>query len=454
MKGQVAARFAELIVGTSYGNLPEEVIHKAKLCILDFLGVALAGSRVGLAPLITDLVCGMGGEQEATLIGDHRKTPVLQAALLNGVKGHTLDMDDGHRYANAHPGAAIISAAMALAERTNATYRELVESVVAGYETFLRIARAINPSHLQRGFHTTGTVGPFGAAAACSKLLRLDVQKVRNALAIAGLQGAGLLEVLASGQMMKPLQPGRAAQAGVLAAFMAQMGAEGPEEIFEGEKGYFRAFSDGVDVSELLKGLGTTFEILGVYFKMHAACRHVHPALDGLLEIMNAHDIAIEEIQRIEVSTYSVAHQLVGQQKEAASELSAKFSLPVSAALMLLYGKAGTDEFSLERIKDPAIQGLADLVLVTVDKTRDKYYPAQRGAEVRVTTKRGSYKSEVLIPRGDPENPFTYAELKEKFVNNATKTAPRDVAIKIEGLVMGDSSTPVREIMKLAGSIH
>ncbi len=449
MEEQLTETFGKFIVETRYEDLPDEVIQQAKRCILDFFGVALAGSRLGLAPLITDLVCDSGGKEEATLIGDPRRIPVLNAALLNGVRGHTLDMDDGHRYANAHPAAAIIPAAIALAERQDAANKELIESIVVGYEIFIRIARAMNPAHLKKGFHTTGTVGPFGAAAACSKLLRLSAKKVQNALGIAGLQGAGLLEVMDSGQMMKPLHPGRAAQSGVLAAFMAELGAEGPEEILEGPKGYFRAFSDGVDVTRLVGGLGATFEIPNVYFKMHAACRHVHPVLDALREIVNAHGVSVEEIERIDASTYSVAYSLVGRNKEATSDLAAKFSIPVSVALMLLYGRAGTDEYSMECVGNPAVQGIADRVFVTVDELRDKCYPAKRGAEVKVKTRRGTFRSEIEIPRGDPENPFTYAELRDKFLSNATKVLPRNVAMDLERLVMGEVSNPVREIMGL-----
>lgn len=448
LKKEIADKLAESIVDLHYENLSSQVIQQAKLCILDFLGVALAGSRVGLAPIMTNLICSAGGMEESTVIGigHAKKVPVFQAALLNGVMGETLDMDDGHRYANAHPGVTIIPAALALAEKENATSHKLLESIVAGYETMIRIAWAINPSHLQRGFHTTGTVGPFGAAAACGKVLGLSIKQMRNALAIAGLQGAGLLQVTESGQIMKPLHSGRAAQSGVFAAILAGMGAVGPYEIFEGEKGFFKAFSDSVDVSKILDGLGDKFEILRIYFKMHAACRHVHPALDAMMAIVRDHGITAEEIESIEVSTYPVACRLTGRQ-ETTSGLGAKFSLPVSLALLLIYGKAGVEQYSAECVRNPAVRALADRVLVQSDEWRADCYPAKRGAAVKVNTPRGSFGHEIDIPKGDPENPFTLNELLEKYMNNAVKVLPLATAEAIKYLVMSDADCPVREIM-------
>ena len=453
MDGPFTKKLAEFIVETRYEDLPREVIEQARWCILDFLGVTLAGSEVGLAPLMTELLGRSGGEEECTIIGHHRKMPLLNAALLNGVRSHTLDMDDGHRYANAHPAVTVIPAALAVAEKSGASYKDLIVAVVAGYDVFIRIARAVNPSHLQRGFHSTGTLGPFGAAAACGKLLGLDAKQIENALAIAGLQGAGLLQALDSGQMMKPLHPGRAAQAGALAALLAKDGAQGPDEILEGAKGWFKAYADKVDARALHEGLGTRFEILGVYFKMHAACRHVHPTLDALVKTVNTHGVALNEIEKIEVGTYPVAYSLTGQQNRVGSELAAKFSIPVSVALMLFYKEAGVDVYSPERLQEPVLQGIADRVAVRSDAWRADVYPAQRGAEVKVHTPRGVFGAEVEIPKGDPENPFSPEELRVKFLSNASKRLSAADAMKLGDLVtLGASSEPVSRIMELAGT--
>ncbi len=451
MGGLYTDKFAEFTAKTRYEELPREVIDQARLCILDFLGVALAGSNLGLSPLMTEILSREGGEEECSVIGHHRKMPVLNAALLNGVRGHTLDMDDGHRYANAHPAVTVIPAALAVAEKCDATMKDLIESVVAGYEVFVRIARAVNPSHLQRGFHSTGTVGPFGAATACCKLLGLDAKQIESALAIAALQGAGLLQALDSGQMMKPLHPGRAAQAGVLAALLAQGGAQGPDEILEGAKAWFKAYADNVDTKALSEGLGRDFAILGVYFKWHAACRHVHSTLDALVDAVNTHNVALDEIEKIEVGTYPVAYSLTGTQNRVSSELAAKFSIPVSVALMLFYKDAGVDVYSEERLKEPVLQGIADRVSVRADAWRGEVYPAKRGAEVKVYTQRGIFSGKVEIPKGDPENPFSPDELKKKFLNNASKALSPADSMRLADLVTtGDPADRMSNIMALA----
>ena len=440
---------AEFIVETDYEDLPQEVIHQAKRCLLDFLGVALAGSRVELAPLMATLLYEMGGRKEVTLIGGGKKLPAFQAALINGISGHTLDMDDGHRFANGHPGVTTLPAALAMAEREDATGMALIEAIVVGYEIFARIASLVNPSHLRRGFHTTGTIGPFGAAAACSKILKLSREATKNALAIAGLQGAGLLEVLERGQMMKPLHPGKAAQAGLLASLLAEKGAEGPSSIFEGEKGFFKAFSDGVPSKEISRAFERPFEIMNTYFKRYAACRHIHSSLDALKEILGRNAIDIHAIERIDVHTYSVAYRLTGQNRDVRREVDAKFSLPLSIGLMCVYGNAGVDEYSMEKIRHPLVQRIAAEVAVIVDQARDDAYPKERSSRVDVITSKGTFRHEVHLPKGDPEDPLSDEELKEKFSHNARKVLEQEKIEKAIEILFGKERFSVRELMGL-----
>jgi len=277
----------------------------------------------------------------------------------------------------------------------------------------------------------------------------LSKKEIKNALAIAGLQGAGLLEVMASGQIMKPLHPGKAVQGGLLASLLAKEGAEGPDLIFEGEKGFLKAFSDVSDLSKILYGLGSHFEIMNIYFKLHAACRHIHPALDATIEIMNRNEINVREIKRINVHTYSAAYLLTGQKKEVNTELAAKFSLPFSIALLLVYGKAGTDEYSLEHIKNPLVQDLAEKVNIVVDKERDDFYPDKRGACVSIETLKGVYTHELDIPKGEPEFPFSDDELKNKFFQNVRNAFSVERISQIQKAIFHMENKPIRELMEL-----
>jgi len=201
---------------------------------------------------------GMGGKAEATIIAQKGvKFPAVNAAFANAACAHALDMDDGHRMGGGHPGATIIPAAIACAELCNASSEELINGIVVGYEVWIRVAMAINPSNLMRGFHTTGVVGPFGAAAAAASIMHLNKDQTIGAIGLAGLQGAGLLEVMHDDEAakVKSISTARAAMAGLFAAVIAKEGARGPVAILEGDDGFLRAMSDKVNLEALTRGL-------------------------------------------------------------------------------------------------------------------------------------------------------------------------------------------------------
>ena len=278
------------------GRFTHKILNElstAKLCLLDLIGVSIAGGRQNVASIVQSLIPAMGACDEVTLWGSDRKLPLLTAALTNAVQAHAIDMDDGHRYANGHPGVVTIPAAVALSEKENMTGRELIEAIAIGYDVFIRLGSAINPDLLLRGFHTTSTIGCFASGAVAAKLLKLSRPQTENALSLSGLQSAGLLEVLHSGESGKSFQVGKAAQSGVLAGLLAQQGADGPERLFEAEKGFFKAFAGKpCDSQAICKNLGKDFNLPSVYFKKHAACRHIHSALDALSEIVAGHALS------------------------------------------------------------------------------------------------------------------------------------------------------------------
>jgi 2-methylcitrate dehydratase PrpD len=369
---------------------------------------------------------------------------------MNAVQGHAIDMDDGHRYANGHPGVVTIPAAVALSERDNLTGRELIEAIVIGYEFFIRLASAINPELLLRGFHTTATVGCFASGAVAAKLLRLSRPQTENAISLSGIQSAGLLEVLHSGESGKSFQVGKAAQSGVLAALLAQQGADGPERIFEGEKGFFKAFGGKpCDSSSICRNLGKDFNILGVYFKKHAACRHIHSALDALLEIVAEHALFPEKIDSIDIETYSIAKSLTGHIATEDSELSAKFSTPIAIGLLLVFGQTDSSIYKKQYVSDPRVQSIARKVSVHVNPERDKAYPGQRGACVTVKSGDRSFAHEVIYPRGEPENPLRDDEMASKFEKNACTLYARDRVHSIRDIIMDMENRDVRELTSM-----
>jgi 2-methylcitrate dehydratase PrpD len=443
-------KLADFIQGISFSNLPAEAIQCAKKCTLDLIGVSIAGGRQKTCEIISRLVIAGGGSEEATPWGSDQKIPVQSAVLLNAVQGHAIDMDDGHRFANGHPGVMTIPTAVALAESENLTGRELIEALVAGYDIFIRLGTAINPDLLMRGFHTTATIGTFASAAVASKLLGLSVPQTGTALSLAGLQSAGLLEALSSGEMGKSFQVGRAAQSGVLAALLAQQGADGPDLILEGDKGFFKAFAGKpCDMDFICRGLGTRFEITNVYFKRHAACRHIHSALDATAEIVAKHNLTAADIASIEIETYSIAKNLTGHLATQGSELAAKFSTPIALALLLVFGQSDSTAFKNQYISDPQVQALAKKVTVKVNPDRDKTYPKERGALVTVNTQTDVYKREVLYPKGEIENPLTDQEFISKYEKNARLRYTKDRVDEIRDIVLNIENVEIGELTAL-----
>jgi len=446
-KETLRSRLAHFIHGISFEDLPAAVVHAAKRCVLDLLGVSFVGARQRTTSVIRDIIVAAGGIEEATLWGSNRKLPVASAALLNAVQGHAIDMDDGHRFANGHPGVVTIPPAIALAERADQTGRNLIESIVIGYDVFIRLGTAVNPDLLHRGFHTTAVIGSFSSAAVASKLLALSVPQAENALSLAGPQSAGLLEALSSGEAGKSFQVGKAAQSGVLAGLSAAKGADGPDNIFEGEKGFFKAFSGKpCDIDAICRDLGRDFHIPNVYFKRHAACRHIHSALDAVENIIAAHHLSTEQIQSIEIETYSIAKNLTGHLATADSELAAKFSTPVAIALYLAFGRTDSGAFKQQNISDASVQAIARKVSVKASPAYDADYPSKRTARVSIKTTDNLYHDEVTCAKGEPENPLDDDAFIDKYRTNALASYSADQAQKIQEAAFNLENMRVREL--------
>lgn len=446
-KETLRRNLAEFIHDACFENFTSGDVHYAKLCLLDLIGVGIAGVRQRTSSIIRELIVSDGEAQEATLWGSDRKLPLLSAVLLNAVQGHAIDMDDGHRFANGHPGVVTIPAALALAEKHHLSGRKLIEAIIIGYDMFIRLGASINPDLLLHGFHTTATIGSFSSAAVASKLLGLSVAQTENALALAGLQSAGLLEALSSGEMGKSFQVGKAAQSGVLAGLLAQKGADGPECIFEGDKGFFRAFAGkACDAASVCENLGKEFKISTTYFKKHAACRHIHPALDAISEIVARDKPAIEEIQSIEVDTYSIANNLTGHLATEGSELAAKFSMPVAIGLKLVFGQSDASAFSRQYISDPLVQSIARKVAIHVNPDRDAKYPKRREACVTVHTEKQTYTYEVAYPKGEPENPLSDEEFMDKYEKNALQLYPKNQVARMRDAILNMENIEVSEM--------
>lgn len=443
--------YSEFTTEIQFEDLPPEVVLQAKKCILDFLGVALVGSTTELASIVFDYFSEIAGKSETTVIGKKRRVPAINAALMNGVFAHVLELDDGHRWSGIHPGSPTIPAALAAAELSGALGRELIVGTVVGYEIILRIGKAINPSHLIRGFHSTGTVGPFGAAAAAGRILGLDSAKMIQALGLAGLHASGLLQVMHEGGMAKAFHPGKAASGGLFSAQMAMKGAMAPEHILEGEKGFLRAMSDKTETKWLTDGLGTRFEISKIYFKIHSSCRHTHPAIDALLKILRQEPLDPNRIERIRVEIYPVAIQFCGHElgEGMLSPSDAKLSLRPSLALAAFNGSCGVDVFNERELARPEVYRLAERIELAASEKWGALYPEKRGANVSIWVDGRLLQSEVELARGEPEAPISTDELYEKFQINSIQAISIEQARRLQEAIMDLDRLHISEVTKL-----
>ena len=448
----ISERYADFIVRTRFEDLGKEVVQQAKKLILDLVGVSLAGYATMEFPKnVVTYFADLGGKPEATIVQTKKKFPAVNAAFANASCAHALDMDDGHRFGALHPGVAILPAALAAAELVGAHPKTLLAGMVAGYEIMIRLGAAITPSSLNRGFHITGITGVYGAAAACAKIMNLNQEEIAGALGMAGLQASGLIQVNheVEGSKVKPLNPARAASNGLLSCVLANRGARGPLQILEGEDGYLKAVSDEVNQDLLTKGLGKEYEILKVYVKLYAACRHAHGPIDAVFEALKGQSIDLEEITRVSVETYSAAVRLAGI-REATTPSAARFSIPFSVALAIVKRDAGPNQYCDEAVRDRSIQALAQKVQMTVSEKWETAYPHQRGATVTVHTASGkAFGSEVGLAKGEPENPASWDEIYRKFFSNATQLLSEKDAKELGERIMTLEESSLDDVLRL-----
>ena len=351
---------AERAIALRYDELPAPVRELAGQCILDYLGVALAAAQDPLVQILLDEMVEAGGSPQSSIIGHSARLPMLSAALVNGSAAHALDYDDVNMAMPGHPSVAILPGLLALAELKGSSGREVVTAFVAGYETACRIGAALQPGHYNFGFHSTGTVGTFGAAAACAWLLGLDAEAAATALSIAGTQAAGLKSQF--GTMCKPFHAGKAAQNGLLAARLAPRGFSSRTDIIECSQGF--ALTHGPDFvpNAALATPAAGFHLLANLFKYHAACYFTHAPIECARRLRVEHRLTPELIAgitlRLDASCDRVCNIAV-----PVDGLQSKFSLRQTVAMALAgVDTASLGAYSAENARDPVLMGLRERV--------------------------------------------------------------------------------------------
>src|SRR5436305_2638563 len=355
---ELTRTLAEQASAVSYEALPEPVRELARQCVLDYYGVALAGADDPLATILLDELAEAGGAAQASIIGHEAKLPALSAALVNGSIGHALDYDDVNLAMPGHPSVAILPGLIALAEQRNSTGRDVVAAFVAGYETACRIGMALRPGHYERGFHATGTIGAFGAAAACAHLLGLDAEATARALGIAGTQAAGLKSQF--GTMCKPFHAGKASQSGLLAARLAARGFSSRPDLVECEQGFALTHGPDFNPAAALASPPNGFHIFANLFKYHAACYLTHGPIECARSLREQHGVKPDQVARMTLSLDRSCDR-VRNIPAPTDGLEAKFSLRQTVAMAL----SGVDTarlaaYSSETATDPALVRLRE----------------------------------------------------------------------------------------------
>lgn len=410
----IAERLAAWATARRSEPLPEIATAGATRAVADWFAAAVPGASMPPAACLVEALVSEHEEGPSQLVGTRRAVTPLLAALVNGTAAHAAELDDIYREGIYHPGAPTIAAALAAGEAAGSTGVQLLGAVAIGYEIGDRIARAVNPAHY-RYWHTTGTVGCLGAAAAVAEVLQLDTERFTHALAVSTTMAAGLQQSFRSDSMAKPLHAGHAAQAGVIAAYAARAGFTGATDILEGSAGFGAAMSEGVDWEAAVADLGEPRLVASATVKPHSCCGHTFAAIDAALELREASGIALSEIEAIEVETYATALAVAGNPSPATA-FEAKFSLPYCIAAALKLGSVRLRAFEVDALTDPGIRRLADVTSLRVAGDLDAEFPGRRGARVRLVGRGGTQaRAERRTRKGDPDDPLSEAELRSKL---------------------------------------
>lgn len=359
----LTVEIARRALALRYADLPGEIRALGRQCILDTLGVALAGADDALVRILAAELEEQGGKPAAGVIGGALRLPALSAALLNGTMAHALDYDDVNLAMPGHPSVAVLPAVLALAEERGASGEALLAAFVAGYETACRVGLLVAPGHYNTlGFHATGTVGTFGAAAGCAHLLGLNEEQTVHALGIAATQAAGLKSMF--GTMCKPLHAGRAAYNGLLAARLAARGFTARPDSLECAQGFARTHSADFDPAAALATPEGGWHIRHNLFKYHAACYLTHAGIETARKLRLDHAITPERVAAITLRVDETVDRVCNI-PEPATGLEAKFSLRLTAAMALAGRETGRlDLYTAETATDPALMALRDRVTV------------------------------------------------------------------------------------------
>ena len=410
--------------------MPERVVGSAVDLVLDTLGNALAAVHDDFGRAVLTVARELGGPAESLLIGHGTRVGAANAVLANATLAHGLDFDDTREDAIVHTSCVAVTTALAAGEAHGADGRAVLEAVIAAVEVMCRVGLAVPGALHARHFHPTAIAASFAAAAAAGKLAGLSEDELVRAFGICGSQASGIIEYLADGSWTKRLHPGWNGHAGVIATQLARAGFTGPETVFEGAHGLYRAFAgghDGARLETLLDTLGRAWEIRELTLKPYPCGSIAQPYMDCAARLRAQHGVRADEITAIRCRTSAGPVPRLWEPLAAKhaprNGYAAKFSLPYLLASILVRGRAGLAEFTDAAVGDAEVLNVAKLVRYELDPTID--YPRQFVGDVEVELADGrTVRERQDRPRGGPDAPLSRADLEAKFHGNAALALP------------------------------
>jgi 2-methylcitrate dehydratase PrpD len=444
---------AKYVVDAKPADLPEPVRKEAMRTLLNWFAATLGGARSEAVNIAVSALSPFFGNGQARIVGRFENPDMLNAALINGMSSHILDFDDTHLRTVIHPAGPVVPAMLALADylmekpenRKLIAGRDFLNALVLGIEVECRIGNAVYPEHYDIGWHITGTVGPFGAAAACGKMLGLNEQQMVWALGLAAVQPVGLREMF--GSMTKSFHPGRAAQNGLTAAILAQKNFTSSDHGIEAKSGWANVLSTKHNFAEITEKLGKSYEISVNTYKPFACGIVMHPTIDGCIQLRDQTHFAPADVTSVDLRVHPLVLELTGK-KTPQTGLEGKFSIYYAAAVAIVDGAGSELQFSDASVKNPVTMALRDKVIATID-------PAIAQDQVRITINlKDGRKLQKFVEHavGSVKNPMTDHDLEVKFATLSDGVLSSDKAEDLMELCWKLETLPDSTVMSKAAA--
>jgi 2-methylcitrate dehydratase PrpD len=440
----VTRRLAHYVVSAKPDALPSAVRKEASRTLLNWMGCAIGGAQHETVGIAVSALSPFSGPAQASLLGRRERMDILHAALMNGMSSHIFDFDDTHLKTIIHPAGPVAPAILALSEHQPISGRDFLHALTLGVEVECRIGNAVYPAHYDVGWHITGTVGVFGAAAAVGKLIGLSEQQMTWALGIAATQPVGLREMF--GTMTKSFHPGRAAQNGLTAALLAARNFTSSDASIEAKRGWANVLSTQRNYAAITDGLGETYEISLNTYKPFACGVVIHPAIDGCIQLRNQYKLTADQIADVELKVHPLVLELTGK-RAPQTGLEGKFSVYYAAAVAIVEGAAGEKQFSDQLVRDPAIVALQQRIKTVVDPSIH-----EEQVTIVITMKDGrKLEKHIDTAIGSVQNPLSDSALEAKFSGLVDQVLSPAAARKVMDLCWNVEKLPsAAELAKAA----